>query len=121
MISTRKASRRSQNAFCRARSFERVEPLGPVLAQKQRLQQVFFPDGICFDGKKLVGTGTTLPVFNYLSPVSDEEKELVDLTGIVPAGGAAGAAACLSTVRANQRPSVATELVDLTGIEPVTS
>jgi hypothetical protein len=29
------------------------------LAQKQRLQQVFFPDGIRFDGKKLVGTGTT--------------------------------------------------------------
>ena len=54
------------------------------LAQKQRLQQVFFPDGIRFDGKKLVGTGTTLPVFNYLNPISDAEKELVDLTGIEP-------------------------------------
>ena len=39
-------------------------------AQKQRLQQVFFPEGIRFDGKRLVGTGITLPVFNYLSPVS---------------------------------------------------
>ena len=48
------------------------------LAQKQRLQQVFFPDGVRFDGKSLVGTGTTLPVFNYLSPISDEKKELVD-------------------------------------------
>ena len=27
------------------------------LAQKQRLQQVFFPDGVRFDGKKLVGFG----------------------------------------------------------------
>ena len=53
-------------------------------AQKQRLQQVFFPEGIRFDGKRLVGTGVTLPVFNYLSPVSGSEKELVDLTGIEP-------------------------------------
>ena len=54
------------------------------LAQKQRLQRVFFPDGVRFDGKRLVGTGTTLPVFNYLNPISDEKKELVDLTGIEP-------------------------------------
>ena len=43
------------------------------LAQKQRLLQVFFPDGVRFDGKRLVGTGTTLPVFNYLKPVSQAE------------------------------------------------
>lgn len=54
------------------------------IAQKQRLQQVFFPDGVRFDGKRLVGTGTTLPVFNYLNPISDRKKELVDLTGIEP-------------------------------------
>jgi hypothetical protein len=46
-------------------------------AQKQRLQQVCFPDGIRFDGKRLVGTGVTLPVFNYLSPVSGSKKDLV--------------------------------------------
>ncbi|HVD91534.1 MAG TPA: hypothetical protein VNC21_04610 [Vicinamibacterales bacterium] len=51
------------------------------LAQKQRLQQVFFPEGVRFDGTKLVGTGAALSVFNYLNPVSDEKKELVDLTG----------------------------------------
>ena len=38
------------------------------LAQKQRLQQVFFPEGVRFDGTKLVGAGATLPVFNYLNP-----------------------------------------------------
>jgi site-specific DNA recombinase len=54
------------------------------LAQKQRLQQVFFPDGIRFDGTKLVGTGTTLPVFNYLNPISDEKGDLVDQTGVEP-------------------------------------
>lgn len=31
------------------------------LNQKQRLQQLFFPDGMRFDGKRIVGTGTTLP------------------------------------------------------------
>src|SRR5712691_2256678 len=54
-------------------------------AQKQRLQQVFFPDGIRFEGKRLVGTGVTLPVFNYLSPVSEQKKDLVDQTGVEPA------------------------------------
>ena len=53
-------------------------------AQKQRLQQVFFPEGIRFDGKRLIGTGVTLPVFNHLNPISDEKKELVDQTGIEP-------------------------------------
>ena len=44
------------------------------LDQTQRLQQVFFPDGVRFDGKRLVGTGATLPVFNYLNPISNEKK-----------------------------------------------
>jgi len=45
------------------------------LDQKQRLQQLFFPGGIRFDGKKLVRTGVDAPVFNYLSPVCDGKKE----------------------------------------------
>jgi len=46
----------------------------------------------------------------------------VDLTGIVPAGvGRRPDAACLSIVSVRQRLSGAKELVDLTGIEPVTS
>jgi hypothetical protein len=44
------------------------------LKWRGRLQQVFFPDGVRFDGKELVGTGTTLPVFNYLNPVSEVKK-----------------------------------------------
>ena len=54
------------------------------LEQRQRFQQLFFPDGISFDGKRLVGPGTILPVFNYLNPISDQKKELVDQTGIEP-------------------------------------
>ncbi|HEY7288183.1 MAG TPA: hypothetical protein VH583_00005 [Vicinamibacterales bacterium] len=48
------------------------------LNQKQRLQQLFFPDGVRFDGKRIVGTGLTLPVFNYLSPDPGSKKEVVD-------------------------------------------
>ncbi len=54
------------------------------LNQKQRLQQLFFPEGVRFNGKRLVGTGLTLPGFNYLSPVLSEKKELVDQTGVEP-------------------------------------
>ena len=54
------------------------------LNQKQRLQQLFFPEGVHFDGKRIVGTGLTLPVFNYLSSVSESKKEVVDQTGIEP-------------------------------------
>lgn len=54
------------------------------LNQKQRLQQLFFPEGVRFDGKRLVGTGLTLPVFNYLSRAEDSKLRLVDQTGIEP-------------------------------------
>src|SRR5207245_2444191 len=47
------------------------------LSQKQRLQQLFFPDGMRFDGTRIVGTGATLPVFNYLSSVSGEKMSFL--------------------------------------------
>ena len=49
------------------------------LNQKQRLQQLFFAEGVCFDGERLVGTGLTLPVFNYFAPDEDSEVRMVDL------------------------------------------
>jgi hypothetical protein len=52
-----------------------------------RLQQLFFPDGVRFDGRRIVGTGTTLPVFNCLSSVSEQKRELVDHTGVEPSSG----------------------------------
>ena len=54
------------------------------LNQKQRLQQLFVPEGIRFDGKRLVGTGLPLPVFNYLAPAEDSKVRMVDQTGIEP-------------------------------------
>jgi hypothetical protein len=41
-------------------------------------------EGVRFDRKRLVGTGLTLPVFNYLAPAEDSEVRMVDQTGIEP-------------------------------------
>jgi hypothetical protein len=37
------------------------------LNQRQRLQQLFFPEGIAFDGKEFVRTGVTANAFTYLT------------------------------------------------------
>ena len=54
------------------------------LDQRQRFQQLFFPDGIAFDGIRFVGTGATAPAFSYLRPIDGGNEGLVDLTGIEP-------------------------------------
>ncbi len=43
------------------------------LEQRQRFQQVFFPDGIAFDGKCFVGTRVTAPAFSYLREIETEK------------------------------------------------
>src|SRR4051794_19506083 len=62
---------------------ERVLPsasnlyVGPVLVRSEAATAAgVLSRGDSFDGKRLVGTGTTLPVFNYLSPVSEQKKDL---------------------------------------------
>jgi hypothetical protein len=85
VASTAGLKRKPENAAVRLRDARRrVGARVCAPSGSARLQQVFFADGIRFDGKKLVGTGTTLPVFNYLSPDSELKKELVDQTGIEP-------------------------------------
>ena len=54
------------------------------LEQRQRFQQLFFPDGIAFDGKGFVGTRVTAPAFSYLREIETENERMVDLTGIEP-------------------------------------
>lgn len=54
------------------------------LEQRQRFQQLFFPEGIAFDGNGFVGTAVTAPAFNYLRPIETGNEGLVDLTGIEP-------------------------------------
>lgn len=54
------------------------------LDQRQRLQQLFFPQGVTFDGNGFVGTAVTAPAFSYLQPLADEKQRMVDQTGIEP-------------------------------------
>ena len=45
----------------------RMGPLGASPArQRQRFQQLFFPEGLAFDGERLVGTAATAPAFGHL-------------------------------------------------------
>ena len=53
------------------------------LNQRQRLQQLFFPEGIAFDGNQFVRTGVTANAFNYLTAVESAENTLASPTGLV--------------------------------------
>ena len=44
------------------------------LDQRQRLQQLFFPQGVAFDGSGFVGTAVTAPAFSYLQPAEEGKK-----------------------------------------------
>ena len=48
------------------------------LEQRQPFQQLFFPEGIAFDGNRFVRTGVTAPAFSYLREIRTENEGLVD-------------------------------------------
>jgi hypothetical protein len=47
------------------------------LDQRQRFQQLLFPNGIAFDGNRFVGTGATAPAFSYLREIATGNEGLV--------------------------------------------
>jgi hypothetical protein len=47
------------------------------LDYKQRLQQLFFPEGIAFDGNRFNRTAATAPLFNYLAPSGSADEKMV--------------------------------------------
>ena len=55
------------------------------LDYKQRLQQLFFPEGIAFDGNRFNRTAATAPLFNYLAPSESADEKMVSRAGIEPA------------------------------------
>ena len=55
------------------------------LDQKQRLHQLFFPDGVVFDGKQFVRTGITANAFSYLSAAESSQNNLASPAGFEPA------------------------------------
>ena len=65
------------------------------LNQKQRLQQLFFPDGIAFEGKRFVRTAVTTHAFNYLTCTDGSENQVAS-----PMGTAKGCHAKFSGIAA---------------------
>ena len=51
------------------------------LNQKQRLQQLFFTDGIAFDGKRFIRTAVTTHAFNYSTCGAGSESEVASPRG----------------------------------------
>jgi hypothetical protein len=54
------------------------------LDYKQRLQQLFFPEGVAFDGNRFNQTAAAAPLFNYLAPSESADEKMVSLVGIEP-------------------------------------
>ena len=54
------------------------------LDYKQRLQQLFFPGGIAYDGNRFNRTAVTAPLFKYLAPSESADERVVSPTGIEP-------------------------------------
>ena len=46
------------------------------LDYKQRLQQLFFPEGIAYDGNRFNRTAATAPLFNYLAPSESVDERV---------------------------------------------
>ena len=55
------------------------------LDYKQRLQQLFFPEGIAYDGNRFNRTAATARPFNYLAPSEGADEKMVSREGIEPA------------------------------------
>jgi hypothetical protein len=54
------------------------------LDYRQRLQALFFPEGIAYDGIRFNRTAVTAPLFNYLAPSEGADEKLVSRVGIEP-------------------------------------
>jgi hypothetical protein len=48
------------------------------------IQELFFPDGIAFDGNRFNRTAATARLFNYLAPSESSDEKMVSRGGIEP-------------------------------------
>ena len=54
------------------------------LDYNQRLQELFFPEGIAYDGTRFNRTAVTAPLFSYLAPSEGADERVVSRVGIEP-------------------------------------
>ena len=91
------------------------------LEQRQRFQQLFFPEGLAFDGNRFVRTGATAPAFSYLRGIETENEGLVGLSRLEPlaAEDRSRAAQLLPTTRGRSvRPLRLRESIRKSGLAP---
>ena len=50
------------------------------LVKDRMLQQLFFPEGVAFDGNRFNRTAARAPLFNYLAPFESADEKVVTLT-----------------------------------------
>jgi hypothetical protein len=68
-----------------------VHDLGiPVRADRDRFQQLFFPEGVAFDGDRFNRTAATAPFFKYLAPSESADEKMVGRLGLEPVLGLFG-------------------------------
>src|SRR5437667_11172450 len=80
----RRTRRRGHPGLCRTHSAARLRSVQASLDYKQRLQQLFLPEGIAFDGNRFNRTAATAPLFNCLAPPESADEKVVIRTGIEP-------------------------------------
>jgi hypothetical protein len=69
-------------------------PLSPGFAQRL---QLFFPEGVAFDGNRLNRTAVTAPLFKYLAPSESADERVVIQAELEPL--------VVSRIRARQTPA----------------
>jgi DNA invertase Pin-like site-specific DNA recombinase len=72
------------------------------LDYKQRLQSLFFPEGIAYDGNRFNRTAVTAPLFNYLAPSESADEKMVTRTGIEPPVQTVPRSECISATQSGQ-------------------
>jgi site-specific DNA recombinase len=90
------------------------------LNQKQRLQQLFLPEGIAFDGNRFNRTAATAPFFKYLARGESAGEKLVSQEGIVQAKASPKGDAGLTGFFLAQPFRAERGMVSQEGIEPST-
>ena len=81
--SRRRTRRTGHPGLRRTHSAASLRAVGARIARlQQRLQQLFFPEGMAYDGSRFNRTAVTAPLFNYLAPDQSADESLVNRRGI---------------------------------------
>ena len=91
------------------------------LDYRQRLQQLFFPEGIAYDGNRFNRTAATAPLFKYLAPSESADERVDGDVHLRPSGYGGQPSRGLPTVAHATVAKRERRLERETGLEPATS